>query len=160
MSPAVRILVVDDDAVTCRALCGAVQVVFEKPDVARDGDSAVLQAQQNPYDMIFMDVRMPGMDGFAACAKIRETSRNRETPVVFVTSHSDRQSREQSQAAGCSGFIPKPALRMEVTLTALTFALRRRLQVGKANCCKSEAEFKSEEHITDGAGTVCPFAIS
>jgi CheY-like chemotaxis protein len=139
-SPPVRILLVDDDAVTRRALSGAVQVAFAKPDVALDGEAAVSLAQNKAFDMIFMDVRMPGMDGYAACAKIREIPLNRQTPVVFVTSSSDYQSRERAAEAGGCGFIPKPAMRMEVTLAALTFAFRGRLEKRRAKIQGSPIE--------------------
>jgi CheY-like chemotaxis protein len=144
-SPPVRILVVDDDAITRRALSGAVQVAFEKPEVAHDGEGAVFLAQQKPFDMIFMDVRMPGIDGFAACAKIHETVLNRQTPVVFVTSHSDYHSRERAAEAGGCGFIPKPALRVEVTLAALTFAFRGRLEKKKPDPISPEKPVNESE---------------
>ena len=70
---------------------------------------------------------MPGMDGFAACAKIHETTLNAQTPVLFVTSHSDLKSREKATEAGGCGFIPKPVLAAEITLQALTLILRSRL---------------------------------
>jgi CheY-like chemotaxis protein len=48
------------------------------------------------YDAIFLDVQMPGMDGFETCTKIHGTELNRETPVVFVTCQSDFDARAKS----------------------------------------------------------------
>ena len=85
-------------------------------------------AGEKAFDLIFLDVRMPGVDGFTACSLIHKTTHNRRTPVVFVTSHDDLKSRAQAEAAGGCGFIPKPVLSSEIILTALTFILRERLE--------------------------------
>jgi CheY-like chemotaxis protein len=74
---------------------------------------------------------MPGMDGFAACLRIHETVQNRTTPVAFVTSHSDLRARSQSTVSGGSDLIGKPFLTAELTVKALTLALRGRLQKRK-----------------------------
>ena len=125
--PPIRLLVVDDDPVARRAIGGALQLVFGRPDSADSGEAAVALAGEKTFDLVFMDVLMPGMDGFTACAKIHETAPNRRTPVVFVTGHNDMDVRKQADAAGGCGFIPKPVLSSEITLTALTFILRARL---------------------------------
>ena len=126
-APPIRILVVDDDVIARRALGMAVQVSFGRPESAANGQAALDLAGQKPFDVIFLDVCMPGMDGFTTCAKIHETAVNRQTPVVFVTGHSDLGSRSQAALSGGCGFIPKPALTSEITVTALTYTLRGRL---------------------------------
>ena len=125
--PPIRILVADDDPVACRALTCAVQMSFEKPENAENGEAAVAAAGERPFDLIFLDVIMPGMDGFEACSKIRETTSNSSTPVVFVTGLSDFKARTQMSLSGGSDFMVKPFLNSEITVKALTFALRGRL---------------------------------
>ena len=98
-----------------------------KPEIAESGEAALALAETRAFDVIFLDVIMPGMDGFATCSKIRESSLNSTTPVVFVTSQSDAESREKSVRFGGNGFITKPVLPAEIFLTALTFALRARM---------------------------------
>ena len=123
----VRILVVDDDPIARRTISAALQISFGKPDTADNGEEAVAAAAQKAFDVIFLDVQMPGMDGYDAAAKIHETSLNSRTPVVFVTSSGDMDSRAKAGLAGGAGFIPKPPLPSEIALRALTFALRSRL---------------------------------
>jgi CheY-like chemotaxis protein len=136
-SPPISIMVVDDDAICRRALSGALQLAFERPHVAESVEAALALTQQMDFDAIFMDVQMPGMDGFTACTKIRQTARNGNAPIVFVTIQSDLKSREQAAAAGGSGFISKPVVSVEITLTALTLALQRRLAcLREAQPCK------------------------
>jgi CheY-like chemotaxis protein len=128
LSPEPRILLVDDDPVVLLALTNAVKTVFGKPENARSGQEALEWACQTPFDLIFLDIEMPCMDGFAACRNIHATSLNARTPIVFVTSHSDAESLGQAALSGCCGFVPKPALPAEITLRALTFVLRARLE--------------------------------
>jgi len=127
-NPPIHLLVVDDDPVARRAIAMALQMMFEKPDTAESGDSALTLASDRPYDVIFMDVQMPGLDGFSACAGVRQTTANRTTPVVFVTSHNDSKTRNQMVACGGNDFLGKPFLTSEITLKALSFALRGRLE--------------------------------
>lgn len=127
-NPPIQMLVVDDDLVSRRAIVGALQVAFEKPESAENGAEAVARATEKKFDLIFLDVQMPVMDGFTACEKIRQTQVNGTAPVVFVTSQSDFNTRAHVATSGGNGLIVKPFLTAEVTLKALTFALQGRLQ--------------------------------
>jgi len=135
INPPIHMLVVDDDLVARRALVGALQTVFEKPKSAENGVAALALALKKPFDVIFLDVLMPGMDGFEVCSKIRETILNRTTPVVFVTRLSDFDTRCQSTLSGGNDLMVKPFLTSEITVKALTFALRGRLQQLKTQPC-------------------------
>jgi len=125
-APPVRLLAVDDEPISLRAVAFALKKAFNGSDVAVDGQSALALAVQQPYDVIFLDIEMPGMDGFELCAKIRETAANRTTPVVFVTSHTDFDSRAKCALLGAQDLIAKPFLAFEITLKALTLVLRAR----------------------------------
>jgi CheY-like chemotaxis protein len=125
--PAARLMVVDDDPVACRAIIMSLQLVFGRPDSADSGEAALALAGKKGYDLIFLDVRMPGMDGFAACSQIHATALNRLAPVVFVTNHSDTASRAQAAACGGCGFIPKPVLASQITLVAFSYIIQGRL---------------------------------
>ena len=76
------------------------------------------------FDLIFLDVEMPGLTGLDLCVKIRAMKSNRRTPIVFVTSHSDFGSRAQSALSGGNDFIAKPFLLVEVALKALTWLFK------------------------------------
>jgi CheY-like chemotaxis protein len=123
-----KFLVVDDDPITRQAMSLSMKKAFSQPDLAVDGKSALAQATRQAYDVIFLDVQMPGMDGFELCTKIRDTVPNRNTPVVFVTSHNDLDTCTQSTISGGNDLMGKPFMIFEVTVKALTFALRGRLQ--------------------------------
>jgi CheY-like chemotaxis protein len=130
--PPIRLLAVDDDPVCHRAISLSLKKVFHEPDLAPGGEAALALVEQHAYDVIFLDVEMPGMNGFELCSKIRETVLNRTTPVVFVTRHSDFNSRAKSSLSGGQELIAKPYLPFEIVVKALTLALRGRLQNGAA----------------------------
>jgi CheY-like chemotaxis protein len=127
-SPPIRLLVVDDELIARRAITCALQMTFKRPESVDSGEAAVAMATEKPFDVIFMDVRMPSMDGFTACMKIHETVQNRTTPVVFVTNFDDFKTRSQSAVSGGSDLMGKPFVTAEITVKALSFALRSRLQ--------------------------------
>jgi CheY-like chemotaxis protein len=131
--PPVRVLVVDDDPLTRRAISNALQLAFGKPDNADSGEGALALAQSKVFDVIFLDIMMPDMDGFQTCLKIRETKVNGATPIIFVTSHNDSESRNKAFDCGGNGFISKPVLPAEIFLTALTFTMRGRMGKGKGS---------------------------
>jgi CheY-like chemotaxis protein len=128
IAPPIRALVVDDDPVSLRAVSGALQMRFSKPESASDGKCAMALAAEKPFDVIFLDVQMPDFDGFEVCARIHENPVNHRTPVVFLTNHNAPDMRDKSEACGGSDFLDKSCLGSELTLKALSFALRRRLQ--------------------------------
>jgi PleD family two-component response regulator len=127
-NPPIRILVVDDEPLARRAVTGALQMAFSRPAAAESGEAALGLAEDKEFDLVFMDVMMPQMDGFTACTRIHQTVHNRFTPVVFVTALSDQEFRAQAAACGGSDFVVKPFVFMEITVKALTFALRGRLE--------------------------------
>jgi CheY-like chemotaxis protein len=126
-NPPVRLLAVDDDALCLHAVAFALKKALDAPDLATKGDTALALAVQIGYDAIFLDVQLPGMDGFELYAKIHQTALNRNTPVVFVTSTRDFDSRAPAMLAGEAEMIAKPFVIFEITLKALTLVLRRRL---------------------------------
>ncbi len=130
-NPPIRLLAVDDDPMARRAIICALQMAFDQPESVDSGETALALATEKPFDAIFLDVQMPGMDGFTACLRIHETVQNRTTPVVFVTGHSDFKARSQATVSGGSDFMGKPFLTAEITVKALTLALRGRLQKHK-----------------------------
>jgi CheY-like chemotaxis protein len=127
-NPPIRLLAVDDDPMARRAITCALQMAFDKPDNVDSGEAALALATEKPFDVIFLDVQMPGMNGFTTCSRIHETVQNRTTPVVFVTGHSDFKAHSQTTVSGGCDFMVKPFLMAEITVKALTFALRGRLQ--------------------------------
>jgi DNA-binding response OmpR family regulator len=125
--PASKILVVDDEAISRRAIVYALEKARLKSINVDDSNQALQILSDNEFDLIFLDVDMPGLSGFELCAKLRLLPQHKKTPVVFVTSLSDFDSRTHSSMAGGNDFISKPFLFIELTVKALTYVMRRRL---------------------------------
>jgi CheY-like chemotaxis protein len=121
------ILVVDDEAISRRAVVHALERAKLKPTDVADPNQAYQFLTQNKYDLVFLDVDMPGMNGFELCTKLRALPGYKKTPVVFVTSLTDFESRASSMMSGGNDFIAKPFLFMELALKALIYVLRGRL---------------------------------
>jgi DNA-binding response OmpR family regulator len=138
-------LAVDDDATSLRALAMVLKKDFGQPDVAAEGEAALKLAGERLYDVIFLDIEMPGLDGFEVCEKIHETILNKATPVVFVSRHSDFNSRSKSVLSGGVDLIAKPFLSSEVRLKALALICRSRLaQVTAGDVSVPEAGNESD----------------
>jgi CheY-like chemotaxis protein len=128
----IRILAVYDDPKTCRAMEGVLQSVFESPQFATEGESAMALAGERAFDVIFIDVALQGIDGYAVCGMLRQIAMHHDTPVVLVTDRADAAARAEAQAWGATDLLSKPLLAVEVTLQALLLAMRYRLAGGGA----------------------------
>jgi DNA-binding response OmpR family regulator/HPt (histidine-containing phosphotransfer) domain-containing protein len=123
----VSILVVDDEILSRRAITYALEKASLKSVSVEDPQTALQLTSENPYDLIFLDVQMPGMDGFELCTKVRAHPCNKTTPVIFVTSLTDFKSRARSSLSGGTDLIAKPFMFIELSVKALTYVLRNRL---------------------------------
>jgi len=122
--PPVNILVVDDEAISRRAVTYALEKAKLKSVNVEDPQIALNLLQESKFDLIFLDVDMPGMNGYELCAKLRLLPTHKKTPVVFVTGLNDLESRANSMMSGGTDFIAKPFLFMELAVKALVHTLR------------------------------------
>jgi CheY-like chemotaxis protein len=127
--------------------------------LAGGGEQALELANKNTYDVIFLDIDMPGMDGFELCEKIRETSINKKTPIVFVTSHNNLESRTKLVTKGAQDLIGKPYLPAEITLKALQLSLHGRLKNGHGHGSDAQAGETSAASPTAAALNESPAAV-
>jgi DNA-binding response OmpR family regulator len=126
--PPSKILVVDDEAISRRAIVYALEKAQLKSVTVEDPKQAMELMEQNDFDLIFLDVDMPEISGFELCARLRALPHLKKTPVVFVTSLNDFDNRTNSLMAGGNDFIAKPFLFIELTVKALIYVMRNRLQ--------------------------------
>jgi len=126
-----NILVVDDEAISRRAITHALEKARLKSLAVEDPVAASELLKQQKFDLIFLDVDMPEMNGYELCAKLRALPAHKKTPVVFVTSLNDFESRANSTMSGGSDFIAKPFLFIELAVKALMYVLRGRLEAAK-----------------------------
>jgi CheY-like chemotaxis protein len=125
------ILVVDDEAISRRAITHALERAKLKSTSIEDPNVAFKLLTESSYDLIFLDVDMPGMNGFELCTKIRALPRYKFTPIVFVTSLNDFECRTSSMMSGGNDFIAKPFHFLELAVKALVYVLRSKYPAQK-----------------------------
>ncbi|TVQ51828.1 MAG: response regulator, partial [Spirulina sp. DLM2.Bin59] len=117
--PSYRILVVDDVAENREILVKLLELwgltVFE----AEDGKEAITKNQQHHPDLIFMDMKMPKLNGFGAVQSIRQTASNKIPKIIAFTASAFEEDRQNILAAGCDDFVRKP-FQQEDILNSLT----------------------------------------
>jgi len=125
--PPVNVLVVDDEAISRRAVVYALEKARLKSLSVGEAQTGYNLLVQNRFDLVFLDVDMPGMNGFELCAKLRELPMHKKTPVIFVTGLNAFENRAHSMMSGGNDLIAKPFLFIELAVKALIFMLRERL---------------------------------
>jgi twitching motility two-component system response regulator PilH len=102
------ILVVEDNQADRNRLEKLLTEAGYKVSSAENGTQAIAAAQRSKPDAIFMDVNMPGMDGFAATRALRDGAGTKDIPVVLVTSKNQKADKAWGQMLGAKGYITKP----------------------------------------------------
>jgi len=125
--PPANILVVDDEIISRRAIIYALEKAQLQSVNVEDPNAAYQLLTEKQFDLVFLDVNMPGMTGYELCTKLRNLPLHKKTPVVFVTGLSDFDNRTSSMMAGGNDFIAKPFLFIELTVKAIIHVLRGKL---------------------------------
>jgi PAS domain S-box-containing protein len=113
-----RILLAEDNVINCALATGILRKRGHALVHAANGREALEAASAAIFDLIFMDVQMPEMDGFEATRHIREmeqASGRERTPIVAMTAHAMTGDRERCLAAGMDDYLSKPLVRAELT---------------------------------------------
>jgi CheY-like chemotaxis protein len=126
------VLVVDDDVICNRVIVGALKRARLEAESVTEPRTALQKSQAARYDLIFLDVVMPEMNGFELCERLRRLPGYERTPVVFVTVHDDFENRVQSVHSGGNDLIAKPVFPLELALKATADLLQRQIEGGGA----------------------------
>jgi CheY-like chemotaxis protein len=122
-----RVLVVDDEPVNCEVAKAILSTVFDKVDVAGEGSEAVQLAGLTAYDLILMDMQMPGVGGTEATRAIRLLPGGKDTIIVAFTANAFAEDKAACFAAGMDDFLSKP-VRAEALFECVLRGLARRPQ--------------------------------
>jgi len=108
--PRPRLLVAEDDQTIRQVLGGMLQRSQFEIVFAENGQAVLDSWQQGEFDLILMDVQMPGMNGFEATAAIRERERaiGGHIPIIAMTAHALKEDKERCLESGMDGYISKP----------------------------------------------------
>jgi CheY-like chemotaxis protein len=108
--PRLRILLAEDNVVNQRLAVRVLERMGHTVDVVEDGHGALRAVANDHFDLVFMDVQMPEMDGFEATARIRERERatGMHVPIVAMTAHAMKGDRERCLEIGMDDYLTKP----------------------------------------------------
>ena len=121
--PQARILVVDDEPTTRSAITQALALMSYRVDEAASGSQAIAKLSLLPYDLMLLDLRMPGMDGVEVMKWVEETQPN--LLVIVLTAHASLESAIAAVRAGAANYLLKPCSIRDIE-AAIARALQRR----------------------------------
>ena len=103
-----RILLVDDNVTNLHVLFEALSPEGYELLVAQTGEEALESVAQAQPDLILLDVKMPGIDGFETCRRLRASEQTAQIPVVFLSAHANVEAFEEAEKLGAHGYLTKP----------------------------------------------------
>ena len=118
-----RVLVIDDDAVVGRSFDRVLTEKGYEVNTALSGEEGLDKIDTREYDVVFTDIKMPGMDGLEVAERIRE--RCPWTPVVVITGYGTDENEAKARVLGTKGFVRKP-LTPEIIESVTLKALKER----------------------------------
>jgi len=117
-----RVLVVEDDVRLARQIASALTEAGHDPIIVHDGERALNKAKETPFDLIVLDIILPGMDGFGVLRYLR--SQHMASRVLMLTARGEVKDRVTGLQLGADDYLPKPFAMRE--LVARVRALGRR----------------------------------
>ena len=103
-----KILVVDDSATDLTVMATPLRRDGYTVVTASNGDEALKQLEREPFDLLLLDVIMPGLNGFQLCRDLRRNTRYAGLPIVLVTSKSQEPDRRWGLKQGADDYLTKP----------------------------------------------------
>ena len=154
-----RILIAEDNPINQKVAKGLLKKLGHNPDVVNNGLEATIAVEQQHYDLIFMDVQMPVMDGLEATRKIREKEKKNGTPpitIVAMTAHAMKGDRETCLESGMNDYTTKPVSQKSISDVlekwAPSFTERKKENVMTKETEAPETAAPSEPPVYDYAG--------
>jgi CheY-like chemotaxis protein len=117
-------LVVDDDRLSNRLVISALRNAQLQCRGTESPEIALRWVQEKHYDLFLLDIEMPEMDGIELCKRLRSLPGYEKTPIIYVTLHSDYETRAKSALSGADDLIAKPILATELAVKAVMHLLK------------------------------------
>ncbi len=111
----INVLIVDDDEKNCKLLKAMISPLKYNIYMANSGEAALLLVKKHDFDIILLDVMMPGIDGFEVCKILKSSEETWKIPIIMITALNDIESKIKGIEAGADDFIVKPPIREEIS---------------------------------------------
>jgi two-component system cell cycle response regulator DivK len=119
-----RILVIEDNPANMKLANMLLEKAGHTVLCAVDAETGLTMARDERPALILMDIQLPGMDGLAATALLKQDPATSDIPVIALTAMAMREDKEKTRLAGCDGYIAKP-LRYQELYAAIDVLLSR-----------------------------------
>ncbi|MDM0087097.1 MULTISPECIES: response regulator [unclassified Variovorax] len=119
------VLIVEDNPANMKLVCLLLHNAGHVTLCASDAESGLTLARTEQPDLILMDVQLPGMDGLAATALLKQAPATAAIPVIALTAMAMKNDQEKTEAAGCDAYIAKPLRYLELYAAIDTLLARR-----------------------------------
>lgn len=155
----IRILLVDDEADLLSILREVLEREGFSVETARDGYQALQSIRSHVPDIAVIDLRMPGLDGFAVCRELRKDTLYEHLPVVMLSASGSREMKVEGLNLGVDDFITKPVDTIEL-LARIRMILKRNRQGLDANpLTHLPGNVSIETHIEEALAAQTPLAV-
>lgn len=124
-----RILLVDDEETLLSSLTYSLRRAGHQVTAADDGVAALQRLQEQPYDMLLLDLMLPKLDGLELCRLLRRTS---DLPIIMLTARGDVSERVEGLASGADDYVTKPFSTQELLARIEAVLRRKRPEAGGA----------------------------
>lgn len=138
MKRKLRILVVEDEAAIRTGLIDVLVYHGYDVDFAEEGTDGLKKAQSGHYDLILLDVMLPGMDGFEICNRVREN--DREQPIIMLTAKTSDEDIIQGLSLGADDYVAKPFSVAQLVLRIQAVLRRAKITAQQDNQIQLDAE--------------------
>ena len=143
MTTAKKILIVDDEPAGIALLKGLLPREHQFV-AATDGLTALVLARHHQPDLILLDVRMPGMDGYEVCCALKEDPDTADIPVIFLTSLAETEDIVKGFTLGAVDYVAKPFSAIELNARVTTHL---QLQAAQKELARMNAELREQQNL-------------
>jgi signal transduction histidine kinase len=125
-----EVLIVEDTPASLQLLSCLLAQAGYSVRQAQDGEMALYSAKERPPELVLLDIRMPGINGYEVCRLLKADARTADVPVIFLSAQHETEDKVQGFSLGAVDFIAKPYQPDEVLARVHTHIELRRLQTG------------------------------
>jgi phosphoserine phosphatase RsbU/P len=139
-----KILIVDDNVKNLQVLGGFLQNEGFQVEFALEGRSAIDWIGRSSFDLVLLDIMMPGIDGYEVCKTVKADGKNKDLPIIFLTAKTDHESIIEGFSVGAVDYITKPFIKDELLARVKTH-LEIKLSRDKLALYLAEIEEKNRD---------------
>ncbi len=152
-----RILITDDDQSNLEELTDFFNSCGYETVGASDGATAIIKAREFLPDVILLDIRMPGIDGYETCRRLKDNDRTRDIPVIFITALSDTIAKVKGFTAGGVDYVTKPFEIEEIVARINTHITLSRLKREREEIIRELTEALANVKKLEGMLPICMY---